>query len=142
VAKPSFTQLEHFESFRWQHARTGFGYIGTHLDLGGCDVGRLTRREGCRRHILGQCLDGKLHNYKMIEGAVFCNNSLRKEVRWQSKRVEPGHHHLGGGREGRWRRAWGGSRMRWKELRTRATERGDLFAGYTGCSREVRGDYA
>jgi hypothetical protein len=55
------------------------------LDLKTREVNWLVGTKGCRRQVLGQCLDGDSRDCKRIDGAVLCDNCLRKELEWRSE---------------------------------------------------------
>ena len=49
------------------------------LELKTREVNSLIRIKGCRRNILGRCLDNDLRDYKRID-AVLCDNYQREEL--------------------------------------------------------------
>ncbi|KAJ4175931.1 hypothetical protein NW767_015620 [Fusarium falciforme] len=54
------------------------------LDLSTREVHRLIRTQGCRRRLLGQCLDDDLRDCKDLD-AVRCDNCRRDELLWKSE---------------------------------------------------------
>lgn len=48
------------------------------------EVDNLIRTQGCRRRVLGQCLDGDPRDCKGIK-AVLCDNCQRDELKWKSE---------------------------------------------------------
>lgn len=56
----------------------------SYLDLSTREVRRLIRTQGCRRRLLGQCLDGDLRDCGDLD-AVRCDNCRRDELLWKSE---------------------------------------------------------
>jgi superfamily II DNA helicase RecQ len=54
------------------------------LELKRREVNSLIRTSGCRRSVLGRCLDGDLRGCKGIE-AVRCDNCQQEELLWKSE---------------------------------------------------------
>ncbi|KAK9443936.1 hypothetical protein VB005_02462 [Metarhizium brunneum] len=50
----------------------------------GREVNSLIRTQGCRRRVLGQCLDGDPRDCRGIN-AVLCDNCQRDELKWKSE---------------------------------------------------------
>ncbi|KID97252.1 recQ family helicase, partial [Metarhizium majus ARSEF 297] len=86
------------------------------------EVNSLIRTQGCRRRVLGQCLDGDPRDCRGIN-AVLCDNCQRDELKWKSelssqglimsreytKRAARGMEQAAkrvGGDRGAWREAW------------------------------------
>jgi superfamily II DNA helicase RecQ len=54
------------------------------LELKMREVNSLIRTTGCRRSILGRCLDGNLRDCKEIN-AILCDNCRREALLWKSE---------------------------------------------------------
>jgi superfamily II DNA helicase RecQ len=54
------------------------------LELKRREVNSLIRTQGCRRRLLGQCLDGDVRDCKGID-AVLCDNCRRDDLAWKSE---------------------------------------------------------
>lgn len=55
------------------------------LELKVREVNSLIRTQGCRRRILGQCLDGNIRDCKGIGAAALYNNCQAAELVWKSE---------------------------------------------------------
>lgn len=49
------------------------------------EVNSLIRTRGCRRRVLGQCLDNDTRDCKRIEDAVLCDNCQQQHMAWKSE---------------------------------------------------------
>ncbi|KAM0362018.1 hypothetical protein ACHAO7_011321 [Fusarium culmorum] len=61
----------------------------SYLDPSTREVHRLIRTQGCRRRLLGQCLDGDLRDCKDLD-AVRCDNCRHDELLWKSELTSQG----------------------------------------------------